>query len=618
MCEMIGYSREELLKLNVTDIVVPSEQAYVRSVLEAVPSTKHHQHLWSLRRKDSSLLDTEMFLTALPDSNLFCMVRDVTEIMAREEARQSAEAVARNERRFSETMVNSMPGILYFYDEKGRFLRWNKNFEAVSGYSAEEIAIMHPLDFFPPQEKARLQSRIGEVFKYGESSVEATFQCKDGTLIPHFFTGRRVRFNDMDCLVGVGIDIRERKHAESRLAESEQNYRELVELANSIILRWDAEGRITFLNDYGQRFFGYSLEEIIGRHVMETLVPDTDSEGRDLKSLMQQICANPRAFEHNINENVKRNGERVWIAWTNKFVSDTAGNIQEIFSIGSDITEQREAELAVQELNATLEQRVIERTEELKTALVRAEAADKIKSAFLATMSHEFRTPLNSIIGFTGIILQGLAGPLNEEQAKQLNMVRGSARHLLELINDVLDISKIEAGQMEVHPAPFDLDESLERVVASVRPMAEKKGLALAMSIKDDIGQMVSDRRRLEQIMLNLINNAIKFTEKGGIQLTISSATLEATDSGQARAAVQFCVKDSGMGIKPEDLGNLFQAFHQVDSGLTRQYEGTGLGLAICRRLAALLGGEVTATSEWGHGSEFTVTLPLKAEAANS
>lgn len=552
--------------------------------------------------------DKEMALLEEAGTNISFALNNIL----REEARTQAESAASNERRFSSVMLDSMPGIMYFYDAQGRFLRWNKNFENVTGYTKEEIARMHPLDFFEEAQKEMLQTRIKEVFAQGESSVEAPLRCKDGTLKPHFFTGRKVHFNGMDCLVGVGIDITARQQAEDRLAESEQKYRELVELANSIILRWDAQGRITFLNEFGQKFFGYRSDEIIGRHVMETLVPATDSEGRDLKSLMAQICADPQAFEYNVNENIRRNGELVWVSWTNKIVSDEAGNVLEILSIGTDITERRKAELAVHELNSTLEQRVIERTEELKSALVRAEAADKIKSAFLATMSHEFRTPLNSIIGFTGIILQGLAGPLNAEQTKQLGMVRGSARHLLELINDVLDISKIEAGQLEVHAQPFDLFESMERMVASVKPMAEKKALELRMNVAPGLERMTSDRRRLEQILLNLLNNAIKFTERGSVTLTVEAASL-ASPRGEVEA-VSFHVRDTGMGIKQEDLGALFQPFHQIDSGLTRHHEGTGLGLAICRKLAALLGGDVTAASVWGTGSEFSLTLPLHTE----
>ncbi|HSH93365.1 MAG TPA: PAS domain S-box protein [Roseimicrobium sp.] len=403
--------------------------------------------------------------------------------LAGEQERLEAEAAVRNEKLFSETMIESMPGILYFYDTAGRFLRWNRNFETVTGYSAEEIAGMHPLDFFTGADRKVVENKISEVFTRGESSVEAHFRARDGTTRPYFFTGRRVIFNDRTCLVGVGIDISERKRAE----------------------------------------------------------------------------------------------------------------------------------MALRVLNETLELEVIGRTSELHTALGRAEAADRIKSAFLATMSHELRTPLNSIIGFTGIVLQGLAGPLNAEQTKQLGMVRGSARHLLELINDVLDISKIEAGQLEVRAEPFDLAATIERVAASVKPMAEKKGLGLNVIQGKGPVEMTGDRRRVEQVLINLMNNAIKFTDRGEVTLTVD---FPEKSPGTPVPSVRMRVKDTGMGIKSSDLSTLFQPFRQIDTGLSRQHEGTGLGLAICRRLVNLMGGEITAASEWTKGSEFTVVLPLQKQTA--
>jgi signal transduction histidine kinase len=212
------------------------------------------------------------------------------------------------------------------------------------------------------------------------------------------------------------------------------------------------------------------------------------------------------------------------------------------------------------------------------------------------------RTPLNSIIGFTGIVLQGLAGPLNEEQAKQLGMVRGSARHLLDLINDVLDLSKIEAGQLEIRSAPFDLRESVERVIASVQPQADLQGIALKVEFRSEIGTIVNDRRRVEQVLINLVNNGIKFTDQGSVLVIVEPA-----DGG-----VTLRVRDTGIGIREEDLRLLFQPFRQVDIGISRVHDGTGLGLAICRRLAALRGGESSVMSDWGEGSEFSVTLPTR------
>jgi signal transduction histidine kinase len=261
----------------------------------------------------------------------------------------------------------------------------------------------------------------------------------------------------------------------------------------------------------------------------------------------------------------------------------------------------------LKELNEKLLIEIQERIQtlnELAIAKERAEAADRTKSAFLATMSHELRTPLNSIIGFTGIILQGIVGPLNEEQKKQLNMVRGSAQHLLALINDVLDISKIEAGQLKIVPQEFDLRVTLKKVVETSRPLAEKKKLVILYHINPTLDFITSDQRRTEQILLNLISNAIKFTEKGTI-------TVECTEEdGQ----IMFSIADSGIGIKFEDVANLFVPFQQVDSGLTRKYEGTGLGLSICKKLIEQMGGKIWVESRWGKGSTFYFSLPKEGQ----
>jgi len=252
-----------------------------------------------------------------------------------------------------------------------------------------------------------------------------------------------------------------------------------------------------------------------------------------------------------------------------------------------------------------LELRVAKRTKDLHVAMEKALEADQLKSSFLATMSHELRTPLNSIIGFTGIILMGLTGDLNDEQKKQLEMVQNSARHLLNLINDVLDISKIEAKQLETSREPFSMPETIEEVIKTMTPMAQEKGLQLTFDLSEDVGSIISDNRRVEQILINLINNALKFTHEGSI-----SVMCRIQDS-----FVITSIKDTGIGIKQEDLDKLFSAFRQLDTGLDRNHEGTGLGLSICKKLVDLLDGEIKAESEGaGKGATFTFTLPIESK----
>ena len=281
----------------------------------------------------------------------------------------------------------------------------------------------------------------------------------------------------------------------------------------------------------------------------------------------------------------------------------------------SEVAERQQAELALSQLNESLEDRILERTAELQrretdlreakeqaeAAMEAADCANLAKSAFLANMSHELRTPLNAIIGYSEMMLEDAQDEGAEERTSDLQKVRGSGRHLLGLINDILDISKIEAGKLEMNIDPVDLADVVSEVESTVAPLMETNGNRFKIAVSEGIGKIESDDQRLRQILLNLLSNAAKFTENGDIALTV-----ERNGDGW----VCFAVRDTGIGMSAEQVDRLFEPFVQADSSITQRYGGTGLGLSISQPFVEMMGGRITIESEPGTGSCFTVWLP--------
>lgn len=403
-------------------------------------------------------------------------------------------------------------------------------------------------------------------------------------------------------LVALALEAEERYRIETSLRESEKMFRTLAETAASSILILQDE-RFVYANSAAVNGLEYSREDLLALDPFTLVhVDDREAISAHIADRLRGVAASPRK-EIRI---LTKSGDTLWIQVTP--ASIPYGGRAAILLTGFDVTELKQASDRIQRLNLDLEHRVVERTAQLQAANDKLKELDRLKSEFLATMSHELRTPLNSIIGFTGVLLMGLPGPLTAEQRKQLGMVGSSARLLLSLINDLLDLSRIESGQMELHRESFSVDDLVGQVFDSLTPQVAAKALDLRMV--GDAGGVVlfSDRKRCFQILLNLVNNAVKFTEAGSVEVQCR----------QLDGKVLISVVDTGIGIKPENMQMLFEAFRQIDGSARRHYEGTGLGLYLCRKLLDLLGGEIWAESQFGTGSTFSFTLPLGPQAADA
>lgn len=383
------------------------------------------------------------------------------------------------------------------------------------------------------------------------------------------------------CLVAA-TDITERRRAE----EHSRYLASIVEFSRDAIIGVDLTGNILSWNTGAERIYGYAAYEMLGRPIRELAPPGRAEELAKLTEAMLQ----GRGITHFETKRLRKDGTAVDVSLNISPISDASGTIVGLSTIARDVTSRKRLR------------------RELVAAKREAEAANHAKSEFLANMSHEIRNPINAILGLTRLVLSDEGLP--EKQAQRLSMVLESSESLLRIVGDVLDYSKIEAGKLELEERPLDIRRLVAQVVDEQRVVAEHKGLVLTQVVNPAVPAGLSgDAQRLRQVLVNLVGNAIKFTDHGRVRVTVMPDAGGATQPGRTRLV--FAVSDTGIGLDREQLARIFESFVQGDAGLTKRYAGSGLGLAICRKLSRLMGGEVWAESEPGRGSIFRFTAEL-------
>jgi PAS domain S-box-containing protein len=496
----------------------------------------------------------------------------------------------RQARDFLQSITTSSADAIVTTDVRGQVTYCSPGAEELLGYSAAEMLGRRGPEFYRGglQEARTIMHRLrteGRLRNY-----ETALRAKDGRWIV-VSTSLSLLRNPSGSVVGtlaIFKDITEQKRVEEALRASEVRYRDLFEKSNDPMATLTLDGIFTNINRAAEEEIGWCRDELIGCHYSRVATPAALQQWDERTRYALGGERLPRIFETEVR---CKDGRILPVEARTHFIRDQSGRPVGVHGTYRDITARKQAEAALQQAKEA------------------AEMANRAKSEFLANMSHELRTPLNAIIGFSEVLLEQMFGPLNARQEEYLHDILSSGKCLLNLITDILDLTKIEAGKLQLQQCALPLRHLLEHSLVMVKGRAVAHNIALSLEVDADLESVFADEQKVKQILFNLLSNAVRFTPAGG-QVGIHAK--------RAGAMVQIAVWDTGVGIAPEDQQRIFEAFHQVGQGLTGKTEGSGLGLTLTRKFVELHGGTLWLESVPGGGSTFTFTLPVQTTPART
>ena len=493
------------------------------------------------------------------------------------------------------TVVEQSGDSIVITDTTGNIQYVNPGFEQTTGYSIQEVMGKNPSIMKSGKESPAFYKQLWDTIAAGQEwTGHFSNKKKDGSLYEEDATISPVRDDTGKIVAYVAVkrDVTEHMRADEQMRQQAL----LLDLA-PVLVR-DMQHRIVFWSKGLEQLYGYTSGEAMGRTVDKLLwtelpVPLTEIE----ETLHREGLWEGELIRRS------RDGNRITVTSRWLLHRDFHGTPLRILEVDSDVTLRRGVEEEIKKWNVALEQRVAQRTAELRDAKERAEVASRAKSDFLANMSHELRTPLNAIIGFSELLVDQKLGALNPQQDESINDILTSGRHLLDLITDILDLTKIVAGKLEFKPQPFSISEAMVQACMLVKDIARQKKIKIDIEKDLDSDEVTLDPLRFKQVLYNLVSNAVKYTpDNGGVTIRVLKNSHE---------PFQLQVSDTGIGITKEDLPRIFCEFEQIDSSLAKRAQGTGLGLALTKKIVELQKGSISVESEVGMGSTFTVILPV-------